>query len=241
MVKKKTNAQRFVNAFNKIDYALRVQHGFKRSMGFSDMIRRAVSVNHIVRKYEEDLIDYGRLRDAIVHSSNPDEIIAEPHENVVIKIENLAELITTPPKATDVLEEKIVFTVSFDVPIKNVIMKMTSTKFSNIPVYKNGELIGVANGQKILNILGEQLLNGVNVEEYLSLHTIEEIATLPNENNYYMVMPADVTIDQVLAEFLANRKLLAIILTKTGTMHEPPIAIITSSDYMELNKVLENY
>ena len=239
--KTQTNAKRFVNAFNQIDYALRVQHNFKRSMGFSDMVRRAVSVNHIVRKYEEDLIDYGRLRNAIVHSSNPDEVIAEPHEDVVEKIEGLAHLITTPPKVTDVLAEKVVFTVNFDVTIKDVIMRMTSTKYSNIPIYKNGELIGVANGQKILNILGEQLLNGESADQYLSNHTIEEIASLTNENNYYLVMPEDATVDHILAEFLANRKLLAVILTKTGTMNEPPIAIITSSDYMELNKVLENY
>lgn len=241
MPKKASNAKRYLNAFNQIDYALRVQHNFKRSMGFSDMIRRAVSVNHIVRKYEDDLIDFGRLRNAIVHNSNPDEVIAEPHEEVVDKIERIAHLITTPPKATEVLAEKGVFTVNYDVSIKDVIKRMTSTKYSNIPVYKNGELIGVANGQKILNFLGEQLLLGKNAEDYLANHTIEEIATLPNENNYYKVMPAGVTIDQVLAEFLANRKLLVIILTKTGTMHEPPIAIITSSDYMELNKILENY
>ena len=241
MSKETSNAKRFINAFNQIDYAIRVQHNFKRSMGFSDMIRRAVSVNHIVRKYEDDLIDFGRLRNAIVHYSNQDEIIAEPHIDVVEKIEGLAKLITTPPIVTDVLAEKGVFTVNYDVSIKDVIMRMTETKYSNIPVYKNGELIGVANGQKILNILGQKLLDGENAEEYLSCHSIEEIASMPNENNYYIVMPVNITIDRVLAEFLANRKLLVIILTKTGTMHEPPIAIITSSDYMELNKILENY
>lgn len=241
MEKSQSNARRFVNAFNKIDYALRVQHNFKRSMGFSDMIRRAVSVNHIVRKYEDDLIDYGRLRNAIVHSSRPDEIMAEPHAEIVEKIESLAQLITTPPKVLDVLAEKDVFTVNFDVCIKDVVKMMTSTKFSNIPVYKNGELIGVANGQKILNTLGQKLIDGENADQYLTTHAIEEIAQKPTENNYYMVLPSNTTIDHVLAEFLANRKLLVIILTKGGTMHEPPLAIITSSDYMELNKILESY
>lgn len=236
-----TNAKRFINAFNQIDYGLRTQHNFKRSMGFSDMIRRAVSINHLVRKYEDDLIDYGRLRNAIIHNSNDEIIIAEPHEDVVEKIESLAHLITTPPKALDVLVEKEVFTVNYDVSIKDVIEKITSTKFSNIPVYKNGELVGVANGQKILNVLGECLLSNHDLDDFIASHKIEDIAKLPSEINYYMVMPADVTIDQVLAEFLKNRKLLVIILTKTGTMHEPPLGIITSSDYMELNKILENY
>ena len=236
-----TNAKRFINAFNQIDYALRTQHNFKRSMGFSDMIRRAVSINHLVRKYEDDLIDYGRLRNAIIHNSNDEIIIAEPHEDVVEKIESLAHLITTPPKALDVLVEKEVFTVNYDVSIKDVMQKITSTKFSNIPVYKHGELVGVANGQKILNVLGECLLSNSDLDDFIEQHKIEDIAKLPTEATYYMVMQSDVTIDQVLAEFLKNRKLLVIILTKTGTMHEPPLGIITSSDYMELNKILENY
>ncbi|MBQ9786420.1 MAG: CBS domain-containing protein [Clostridia bacterium] len=236
-----SNARRFINAYNQIDYALRAQHNFKRSMGFSDMIRRAVSVNHIVRKYEDDLIDIGRLRNAIIHGSNDDVIIAEPHEDVVLKIEHLERLITTPPKALDVLEEKEDFTVNFDLSIKDVIKTISETKFSNLPVYKNGELIGVANGQKILNVLGEQLLHSPTLDEYITNHTIEEVVKVSQENNYYEIIKSDATIDQVMKMFLDNRKLLVVIITKTGTMHEPPLAIITSTDYMVLNKIMENY
>lgn len=239
-MKKESNSKRFIEAYNQIDYSIRIQHGFKRGMGFADMIRRAVSVNHIVRKYEEDLIDYSRLRNAIVHG-NSDEVIAEPHEDIVEKIEHLAKLITTPPSVMEVLHEKTVYTVSHDMSIREVIKKMGSTKFSNLPVYKKGELIGVANGQKILNAFGEYLLSDKDADHYLNKHTIGEIIEKSNDNSYYMVKTCDVTIDQVLAEFLANRKLLVIILTRTGTMLEPPLGIITSSDYMELNKILENY
>lgn len=240
-MKEVSNAKRFINAYNQIDYALRIQHNFKRSMGFSDMIRRAVSVNHIVRKYEDDLIDIGRLRNAIVHNSNEDLVIAEPHEDFVLKTEHIERLITTPPKALEVLSEKDVFTVNYDLKIKDVIKQISLSKFSNLPVYKNGELIGVANGQKVLDAVGEALLRGEDLDEYVNSHTIEEIVKLPVEVSYYMVLNSDTTIDQVCAEFLANRKLLAIIITKTGTMNEPPLAIITSTDYMTLNKIMENY
>lgn len=236
-----SNSVRFINAFNQIDYALRVQHNFKRSMSFSDMIRKASSINHIVRKYDDDLIDFGRLRNAIVHSANPDITIAEPHEDITNKIERIAKIIKTPPKVIDVLTEKDVLTVNYDVSIKDVIKKMSSSKFSNIPVYKDGALIGVANGQKILNIFGEYLLTNSDSESFLSERTIEEIALSPNQIPYYEVLKCDATIDQVLSMFLDNRKLLVIILTKTGTMNEPPLGIITSSDFMELNKILENY
>ena len=40
-----------------------------------------------LRKYEDELIDFSRLRNAIVHQSAPDKVIAEPHLDVVEKIE----------------------------------------------------------------------------------------------------------------------------------------------------------
>ena len=75
-MEEKTKAERFLDAFNSIDYSLRARYNLNRSMSFSDLIRKCVSLNYVVRKYEDDLIDYGRLRNAIVHQGNKDYIIA---------------------------------------------------------------------------------------------------------------------------------------------------------------------
>ena len=87
---KKSNADRFIAAFNDIDYSLRTIYDFKRSTSFSDIVRRSVVLNSVVRKYEEDLIDFGRLRNAIIHNGNSKYTIAEPHTEIVEKIEKLA-------------------------------------------------------------------------------------------------------------------------------------------------------
>ena len=239
--KEKSNAERFINAYNKIDYAIRTQNNFKRSMGFSDMIRRAVSLNNLVRKYEDDLVTFGRLRNAIIHGNNEDQVIAEPHDSIVLKIEAIAKVITTPPKALDVLEEKQVFTFTHDVKIVDVIKQMSRTNFSNIPVYKDNKLVGVANGQKILDALGGKLLAGENIEEFLNNCTIEEVVTTPSMYKYYDVIDCKATVDTVLNMFFTNRKLVAIIVTKTGSTDELPLGIITSGDYMQLNTILDNY
>lgn len=124
MQKAQSNARRFINAYNQIDYSLRTQYNFKRSMSFSDLIRKAVLVNHVVRKYEDDLIDYGRLRNAIVHRSNDEFLIAEPHNEVVEAIEKICRLITTPPNALSSICHEDVLTVDADVNIKSVIKLM---------------------------------------------------------------------------------------------------------------------
>ena len=78
-----TNARRFIKAYNTIDYSLRTQHNFSQGISFSELIRKAVVLDSVVRKYEDSLVDYGRLRNAIIHRSNEEYIIAEPHEDVV--------------------------------------------------------------------------------------------------------------------------------------------------------------
>lgn len=237
----KTNATRFIDAYNKIDYQLRIQYNFKRSMSFSDMIRKAVVLNHIVRKYEDDLIDYGRLRNAIIHKSNDKYIIAEPHTDVVENFEKIAKLISTPPKVIETNCVHDVFTVSYDISVLSVIQIMAQTTYSNIPVFKDGVLIGVANGQRIIDAFGNYMLNGGVCSDFLNNKKIEEIISLTNEKKYYEIASIDVTVEEIMNMFFTNRKLLCVILTKNGQMGETPVGIITSSDFMELNKIVENY
>lgn len=237
----RTNATRFIDAYNKIDYSLRAQNDFKRSMSFSDMIRRSVLVNHIVRKYEDDLIDYGRLRNAIVHKSNDKFLIAEPHIDVVEQIEKIAKLIATPPKVIETKCVHDVFTVAQDVKVMDVIEIMAQTSYSNIPVFRDGVLIGVANGQKIIDNFGLFVSKGGKPLEFLQNKTVGELVENETEQLHYHVASVDISIEEVMNMFFTNRKLLCIILTKYGKMGETPIGIITTRDYMELNKIIENY
>ena len=241
MKKKDSNAQRFINAYNEIDYAIRIQHGFKRSMSFSDVIRRAVPLNYLVRKYEEDLIDFGRLRNAIIHGGNDEFIIAEPHLDVVEKIEKIAEAITTPPKALDVIGNKDVLCAQHDLLLIDIIQLISTSEFSNIPIYKDGGLIGITNGQRILDFIGKAIADKKNVDEYIKTTKIEDILNPEILNKYYEVVDVNATIEQVLNLFYQNRKIVAVLITKTGSINEVPLGIVTASDVITMNNILDNY
>ena len=121
---KKSNAERFISAYNNIDYTLKARYNFSRSMGFSDLIRKVVSLNYVIRKNEDDLIDYGRLRNAIVHN-NDEYVIAEPHDSVVENIERIEKLITRPPRALD-YARRDVLTVEANKTMYDVITLITT-------------------------------------------------------------------------------------------------------------------
>lgn len=240
--KELSNAKRFVNAYNQIDYGLRTQYNLKRSMSFSDLIRKAVLVNHIVRKYEDELIDFGRLRNAIIHGGNEDFIIAEPHYSVVEKIEKIARLVTTPPNALEAITTESVLTIEGDVSVDNVIKLMAEHSYSNLPVYKNGFLIGIANGQKILERLGKELSSkNIDITTFINKTKIQDILDENSPYKQYEVLPATATVEEVLDLYYKNRKLLAVLVTKDGSLSFPPLGIITTTDVMELNNILDNF
>ena len=238
---KKSNAQRFLEAFNNIDYFIKTRYDFNRAMGFSELIRKSVVLNFTIRKYEDDLIDYGRLRNAIIHNNNEDIVIAEPHASVVEKIEHIEKLLTTPPKALDTVARRDVLTISADKCMRDVIKAISNSGYSNLPVYKNNELIGVANGQKILDSMGKFMISGGKVEVFLSSVKIEDMLSKIENSNYYVVAPASYTIEQCLNEFNNNHKLLAILFTKTGERNQLPLGIMTGADVLKANKILEEY
>lgn len=235
------NSKRFIDAYNSIDYALKKRYNLNRSMGFSDLVRKAASLNYTVRKYEDDLVDYGRLRNAIIHNSD-DFVIAEPHDSVVENIEHIERLLVTPPTALDTVATKNVRILEADKSMREVITTIAETGFSNIPVYnKKNELIGVANGQKILSSFGQFLLSGGKSDVFLDHVQIEDMLTSLDNSNYYCVKKADCTVEEALEEFNKNHKLLAILFTKKGLPNELPIGIMTGSNIVEAQRILEDY
>lgn len=238
---KKTNAERFIEAYNTIDYSLRTIYDFKRSMSFSDVIRRSVVLNAVVRKYEEDLIDYGRLRNAIIHHGNSKYTIAEPHDDIVTKIEKLAELISEPPLAVDRVGNKEVIIIDKSLSIAKAIELIARTGYSNLPVYEENKLLGIINGRKLINVLGGKIADGINLQEFVDNTTVGEIVSLMGDDYYFMLADDDITIDEAMNYFENNRKLLIILITKDGKDTSKPLSIISSSDIIDMKKILDVY
>ena len=236
-----TNAQRFIKCYNAIDNALRVQGDMRRSISYTEAIRRAARTNGLVKKYEDELIDYGRLRNAIVHSSNENYIIAEPHLEVVEEYEKIAELICTPPLAVNTICNRNFKSLTHDVTLSSVMEFMYKTGNSSIPIYKDSMLIGVANANKITKTLGNLIYEKKDLHRYINETTIEDFLKLSLDDNYYTIAEETITLDRVLTLFTENRKLLLIVITKTGSLLEKPIGIVSVGDIMDINKILDNY
>ena len=235
------NSTRFITAYNQIDYALRTIYSFKRSMSFSDLIRRCVVLNAVVRKYEEDLIDFGRLRNAIVHTGNKKYTIAEPHDEIVEKIEKLAKLITEPPLAIDRVGNREVITLANTVKIGEAMSLISRTGYGNLPIYAEEKLIGVLNARKLLTVLGNKVAEGVDLQQFVSTTSVGEIIEDMGDDYYFMIADKNISIDVAMNSFENNRKLLVILITKDGKDTSKPLSIISTADIVDMKKILDVY
>lgn len=239
MEEKNINATRFIAAYNRLDQGLRDIYSIKRTLTFSDMIRKVATVNTVVRRYEEDLIDYGRLRNAIVHKSS-DEIIAEPNIDVVEKLEKIARIINTPPRVIECLRPREVFSVSGDTTLKAVIAEMSKSGYSVVPVYIEETLVGVINRKMIVDGLGKFIAQGRDIDDAIN-EPVSKCLDIFNETSHYEVAPSSLTVENLMYMFQQNRKLSSVILTENGNYTERAKVVIVSADVIDLNTILDNY
>lgn len=236
----KSNAFRFISAYNTIDQTLRAIYNFKRNMTFSDMIRRSASLNSVIRRFEDKMIDYARLRNAIIHNSNEDYIIAEPHDDVVQEMERIAQMVSCPPLVIDTVA-KNVLTIRGDMPLKEVFVMFSSSGFKNLPVYEKDEILGIATPARLVDQVGEALKENKDIEKYFSHTTVSQILNREDFETRYSVRDEHLTIQEALDLFYSNRRLSSIIITKNGGVKEPLRGIVTTADIMDLNKLIDDY
>ena len=235
----KSNGERFIIAYNRLDQGLRNIYNIKASLGFGEVIRKISPINSIIKKYEDDLIEIGRLRNAIVHASG-DTLIAEPNTEVVEKLEQIARVVTTPPRVLDTLAKRKVYSVDGGTPLAEVCLKMFESGFSIVPVYIKNTLVGVINRKMIVDSIGAGIKAGVILDNLLKQPVASALDVL-NVSNHYEVAPSSVTIDSMIFMFQQNRKLSSVVLTENGNYTEPAKMVIVTADTIDLNNILDNY
>ena len=234
-----SNAKRFIDAYNRLDKGMRDIYNIKPAISFSDCVRKVASVNSVIKKYEDDIIEYGRLRNAIVHRSG-EEVIAEPNTAVVEKLESISRLICTPPRVMDTVANRSVYTCKVSTPLSDVMVQMFQTGYSVVPVYDGASLVGVINRKMIVESLGATISAKIDLDELVKM-PVGEALDLSSASHSYEVVGAMTTIDNILYLFQSNRKLSVVIITKNGNYNEPPLGVVVTSDTIDMQSILDNY
>lgn len=235
------NATEFIDSYNKIDAQLRDLYGYKPSQSFTDIVRRSAEKNAVVRRFEEDLSDYARLRNAIVHQSTDGRIIAVPCDEAVQRIRRIEKLLCTPPRIAECLPDKRVTSIDAGLNLRRAVLLIAQTGYSNLPVYRGKKMVGILNNRRIICRLGEVIRAGRSVDAYLAETEAGSAVDASDLSVYYRYLGKDEPLQAVLDAFSCNRKLLAVCVTENGRTDERIVHFVTAADLPRIQRILEDY
>ncbi|WP_144789240.1 CBS domain-containing protein [Lysinibacillus fusiformis] len=230
------NSDRFLTAFNRIDHRLRDIVGIKDFTPFYRLIDQAKKKEVLVKKYEDDLRSYADLRNAIVHHrTSINYVIAEPHTDVVERIEYIDATLAKPMLVGQMFRKRVLVFQEND-SLKHVLKVIHQRKYTQFPVYLNKQFRGLITTVGITNWLASKIGGDYLPKGIPTLHDI-----LMHEKNRvnYKFVSRYITIYEAEEIFKLGvergRRFEALLITEHGKPHQKLIGIITPLDIVKID------
>lgn len=230
----KQNSERFLVAFNKIEKWMKGMIDRKDHVSFFTAIDLSKKEHSAIRKYEDDLREFGDLRNAIVHHRTDTEYaIAEPHTEIVELIEHIETLLSSPiTVGTSFARE--VHKFNSDHTLKEVLRMVRDKNFKHIPVYKDGVFLGLLTASGIMRWLAATV-----EEEFISreITTMDDILKYEKNGNTFRFIASNTPVyeaEEIFRDSVASGgRLEALLITRNGERDEPLTGIITPIDLIQ--------
>ena len=224
--------ERFETAYNRVDRELmRISgespEGRKRS--FTSLVRHVTNRRPGLRPMEEFLFEVGRLRNAIVHGRYDGQgSLAIPTEGTVRKLEQVDSLLAAPNRLLPRFARSVTRLAAHR-SLAETLELVRSTGYARFPVYEGEEFLGLLTANGIARfIAGLELHEGCTGD--LREVTVGEVLERDHRRDLVRFLSEFATLDEAILAFSADHRLDCVIVTKDGTAHRPPLALITSRD-----------
>lgn len=233
---KERNSDRFISAYNRIDQEMKELAGAKEHSSFFRLIDMAKKKSAVTRRYEADLREYGDLRNAIIHHRTSTEfVIAEPHDDVVAKMEEIEQALLHPNSVGEIFQGDVL-TFQFGDSLSHALKVIREKKFNQFPVYLGSEFKGLVTPVGITRFLASTIQ-----EEAVSLRktTLKDILVHENHRDNHRFISAAtsayVAEEMFKSELTHGHRLEALLVTEDGTPGTKLLGIVTPVDILKIN------
>lgn len=225
------NSDEFLASFSIIEKWLRRQAGVDRHTPFFQLVDQVSSKSKIIRRYKDDLKEFGDLRNAIVHERTDCHVIAEPNVRAVTDIKRIEGAILDPPLVVPMFQ-LLVRTRRECESVGKAVTDMRTGSFSQLPILSNdNRLVAVLTSETVARWLASEFTN-----DLVSLldTKIESVIPHAEDTDHYCILSRSATLFDALAKFeeFASRgkDLDAVIITNDGKPDQKLLGIITVYD-----------
>lgn len=229
------NSDRFIVAYNRIEKILTEKADTDEYCPFYRLIDKVKITNSVVRKYEDDLREFGDLRNAIVHNrTDVDYVIAEPHDEVVERIELIEQKLSNPLNVGALFGCKV-HTLQVEDPLTAALKLMSDTKFTQVPIYQNGKFKGLITAAGITYWLAGQSTEDVITRE---IPTLSDVYNYENRKESFEFVNKDLSVyeaeDYFKRAITRGTRLEALLITDNAHHDGELIGIIRPFDLLKI-------
>lgn len=232
-------ASLFLEIFNKLEKYLNQRVGATEYYGFRRLINRLSQESGIIETYKQDLIEYSELRNAIVHKSTG-EVIADPHQATVDKLQKIYELLTNPPLVMSIAASPVYTCKTSDL-LSDVLKEMTSRFYAYVPVLHDHRFVGVLSENSFAKWLAAHAVEEGLSPSQVTVGQLQEFYDRSDDKaNAYDFVAQDTDVYRVREKFVSftseKRRLGALFVTSNGRREEAIIGIVTAWDLPKIGQ-----
>lgn len=227
------NSDRFLTAFNRIEKVLK-SFLIKKEMGFSRAVKVLSKSNAMIKQYQDDLLEFAELRNAIVHNKTDlMYTIAEPHDSVVERIEVIEMELLEPRKVDPLFIRKVIYFQQTE-SLSNVLEIVNQHGITKFPVYKGNVFQGLITHKGITKWFSKGI--GKRLTTLLDAKLVEVLECEKSDNFRFISRETSVyEAKEIFKEQIGKgNRLEALLITSEGNANGSLVGIVTNWDIMEI-------
>jgi CBS domain-containing protein len=229
-------SERFEAAFNRIHKKLQELLTHLPSDRFTLLLREGQKKYALVRTYADELYQYAKLRNALVHEKiTTGYYIAEPHKQVVERIEDISRRFERPLYALQIATKPVLHFYE-ETPLSDILNAINTYAYSRFPIYNaDGTYQWLLTSNCIVRWMARKLIGSqidVNAVNACDLKATEKTFTVMFSAKSLDIFEMEDIFEKAHLEGI---KLEAVIITENGNASEKPLGIVTSWDLVEID------
>ena len=231
------NSRTYLEAFIAIEHYLSERSDLPRGAPFTQLVDTLAKQHATVRYMADDLKAFARLRNVIVHERGGGQVLAEPNDWAVRRIQHLAGILLKPPTAA-MFTRRHVMSVSDATTVCDAMALMAKHHYSQLPVYHDQYYQGLLTTRSLTYWIGAQPAPFADV-----CHT--PVAVVLRSDEHWERAPfvaATTELTEILELFADHNRekghLDAILITTDGQSSSRIIGIIVAADIVHISAVL---
>jgi predicted transcriptional regulator len=230
-------AERFVNAYNRIDRHLRGALDIKRTEATFVQLLYRYRDHRRGWPYVEELRTFADLRNVVVHERYAvDDYLSIPSERVVQRIEMISEALINPKRVVPDYQRAVV-TLSPTNSIATALNQVRDNDFSQFPVYDGvpgtGSFLGLLTENGLTRWLSQHVDEQATILD-LDDHVVAEALAAEEARDNVAFVDRGLPVDEAVGRFRSSPSLEALLITQSGEEDERLLGIITQWDVIQV-------